>query len=128
MEEEIYQFEPEDSPDAMEGVQLHSGFPNPRHDSAPTSLDFNQRLVRHPAATFVFRIQGNDWHSLGVWPDDLAIVDRLLDPRAEDIVVWCQEGEPSFHISRLDSIPSGAVVWGVISAIIHEYRKEPSHA
>lgn len=127
MEEEFYQFEAGELPNTTEGIQLHSGFPNPRSGEAPTSLDFNQRLVRHPAATFVFRVQGDDWRSLGIWPDDLAIIDRLLDPRREDMVVWYQEGEVSFHLSRLSAVPKNALVWGVISAIIHEYRKEASH-
>lgn len=121
-EPETYLFEAEAVRDDRSGLSIHAGFPNPSDDAKRMSLDFNQLLVRHATGTFVFRVNGEDWRRFGVWHGDLAVVDRLLDPRPRDLIVWYREGQTGFGISHFNKTPNGTVVWGVVTNIIHQFR------
>lgn len=106
------------------GVSIHAGFPNPASDNRLQSLDFNQLLIEHTASTFTFRVAGNEWRALGVFDGDLAVVDRALDPRKNDIVVWWHEQETSFALSHTRDMPPDAATWGVVTAVIHQFRRQ----
>lgn len=66
------------------------------------------------------RITGSDWHDLGIFENDIAIVDRALEPRNSDLVIWWDDAE--FRISKLPDVPKDTTVWGVVASIIHRYR------
>ncbi|HYH75716.1 MAG TPA: S24 family peptidase [Candidatus Saccharimonadales bacterium] len=108
---------------AHDGVSVHAGFPNPATDQSLHSLDFNQLLIQHTASTYMFRIEGSQWEDAGVFDGDIAIVDRALDPRKTDTVVWWQDGPEAFAVSPYKQVPTGATVWGVVTASIHQFRK-----
>ena len=105
---------------ADDGVSVHAGFPNPGADRRLRGLDFNQLLIAHPSSTFVFRVRGEEGITQGIFDGDLAIVDRLANPGANDFVLW-HDGE-HFKLSRPSRIADGAAQWGVITAVIHQYR------
>ena len=107
---------------APTGISVHTGFPNPATDTSLRSLDLNQLLISHSASTYFFRVRGDEWETAGVFDGDVAIVDRVLDPRATDTVVWWQEAGETFAISRYKAVPETATVWGVITATIHQFR------
>jgi hypothetical protein len=123
MDEETYSFEAQPDTSDQSGLSIHAGFPNPSEDARALSLDFNQLLVQHPNSTFIFRIRGHDWRAFGIWDGDLAIVDRLLDPRSSDVIVWSEENTPGFGLSYSKSGPENASTWGVVTAIVHSFRK-----
>lgn len=102
------------------GVTTKRGFPNPSTDSTIISLDITELLVKHPSSTFYMRITGNEWHALGIFEEDIAIVDRALEPRNSDLVIWWEEN--LFRISKLKDVPADTEVWGVVASIIHRYR------
>lgn len=102
------------------GVSTHDGFPNPATDTSLQSLDLNSLLIKHSASTYLMRISGNDWRALGILAGDIAIVDRALDARANDIVIWHQ-GE-QLIMSYRSKVASEAAIWGVVTSIIHQYR------
>jgi DNA polymerase V len=106
----------------LEGVSVHSGFPNPATDKRLQTLDFNQLLVRHAVSTFMFRVEGNDWQDVGVFAGDIAIVDRALDPRKSDVIIWWNEPKGEFAISNYPDMPKEASCWGVVTATIHQFR------
>ena len=106
------------------GVSIHAGFPNPASDNRLQSLDFNKLLIEHTASTFTFRVAGSHWQALGIFDGDLAVVDRALDAQKNDIVVWWSEHETSFALSHLRDVPRDAVAWGVVTAVIHQFRKQ----
>lgn len=112
------------SEDTPSGVSIHAGFPNPASDKSLESLDIGQLLIQHPISTFLFRIRGSEWEHMGIFNNDLAIVDRALDPRATDLVIWWQEGEQNFAISSYKRMPEGATTWGVITTVIHQFREK----
>jgi DNA polymerase V len=109
--------------DPSNGVSIHTGFPNPATDQRLTALDFNKLLVRHPASTFMFRVRGNEWEGVGVFDGDVAVVDRALDPKKTDAVLWWNEPRGEFSISKYPNMPKTASLWGVITATIHQFRQ-----
>ncbi len=102
------------------GVSVHDGFPNPATDSSLQTLDLNQLLIQNSASTYFMRIAGNDWARQGIFADDIAIVDRAMGPKPNDPVVWVWGSE--LCISPRHKLPRGAEVWGVVTAVIHQYR------
>lgn len=110
--------------DDHNGVSIHAGFPNPAADKSFSSLDLHQLLVERPSSTFLFRIAGTDWESEGIFDGDIAIIDRALDPRPSDRIVWWDDTTGAFHISLLKRMPDSAACWGVITATVHQFRKK----
>jgi DNA polymerase V len=74
------------------------GFPSPADDYLDRPLDFNELLIENPAATFAVRIAGESMIGAGLFPNDIAIVDRSRTPRSGCIVLALIDGE--FTIKR----------------------------
>lgn len=106
--------------DSLHGVSVHGGFPNPAAESPLENPDFNKLLIRHPAATYCMRISGNAWEDRGIFDGDIAVVDRAVAPTGLALVVWWEED--SFFINKRAAMPRQHQVWGVVTAIIHQYR------
>jgi DNA polymerase V len=110
------------------GVSIHTGFPNPAADTSLHGLDLNQLLVQHSASTYFFRIRGSEWEGAGIFDNDIAIIDRALDPRSTDTAIWWNKDSDEFSISVYKKVPKDATLWGIITATIHQLRrtgKEP---
>ncbi len=84
------------------------GFPSPADDYLDRALDFNELLIEHPAATFAVRIAGESMTGAGMYPNDLAIVDRSLTPTSGCIVLALIDGE--FTIKRFCRVDGGIVL------------------
>jgi DNA polymerase V len=85
-------------------TRLRAGFPSPADDYLEKKIDLNKYLVEHTAATFLVRIDGDSMTGAGIFPGDIAIVDRSLvatDIKAMHgrIVLAVLDGE--FTIKRL---------------------------
>jgi len=106
-----------------DGVSIHTGFPNPAADKSLQTLDFNQLLVQHGASTYMFRVRGNQWEAAGVFDRDIAVVDRALDPRKDDVVIWWNEAAGEFSVSHYHAKSREGSCWGVVTATIHQFRK-----
>ncbi len=108
-----------------DGLSVHNGFPNPATDGGPgqgqrLSLDLNQLLVQRPSSTYLFRIGGHHWAGQGIYDGDIAVIDRALPARPTDLVIaWQAEGST---ICRQRQLAPGDQLWGVVTAIIHQYR------
>jgi SOS-response transcriptional repressor LexA len=105
------------------GVSIHTGFPNPATDTSLHGLDLHKLLVQHSASTYLFRVRGNEWEDAGVFDGDIAIVDRALGPRGNDVVLWWDDTRGEFALTVHSKMPPAATCWGVITASIHEFRK-----
>src|SRR4051794_21260045 len=103
-----------------DGVSVHDGFPNPATDSALQALDFNQLLIWHSASTYVMRVSGNQWQAIGIFDQDIAIIDRALSPKPVDFVIYQLNDE--FTVSNYSSLKEACQIFGVVTAIIHQYR------
>lgn len=107
--------------DELDGVSAHTGFPNPALDSSLDSLDLNRHLIKHPAGSYFMRISGNNWKDQGIFDGDIAIIDRVISPSTNDLVIWW-EGE-SFVIGPRHKLPLDIPQWGTVTTIIHTYKK-----
>lgn len=114
-----------------------AGFPSPADDYVEQHLDLNEKLIRHPSATFLMKVEGDSMVNAGIQDGDLLIVDRAIPPAPGKIVIaavngeltvkrlmlhqsgyWLQPENPDYRPIRLDD-SNDCFVWGVVSHIIH---------
>lgn len=99
-------------------VATHKGFPNPAVERGRSPLSLDKLLIRLPSSTYFFRIRGHNWHQLGIFDGDIAIVDRARTPIPGKIVIAARDtGElvlSKWGEIRLENL------WGVVTAIVHE--------
>jgi DNA polymerase V len=112
------------------------GFPSPADDYLDRPLDFNELLIENPAATFAVRVAGESMTGAGMFPGDIAVVDRSREAIDGSIVlallggeftikryrrkgrrIWLQPENPAFGEIRLNE-DSAFEVWGVITKSI----------
>jgi hypothetical protein len=105
----------------QEGVSEHTGFPNPATDTSLAGLSLDQLLVTHPVSTYFMRIRGDEWQEQGIFDGDIAIVDRAIEPKKHDLIVWVKDD--SLVISQRATMLDDATLWGVVTAVVHQYRK-----
>ena len=66
---------------------LAAGFPSPAGDYQHESLDLNEKFVRHPEASYYVRVKGESRVGLGLFVDDICLVDRQEEITDGNIVV-----------------------------------------
>lgn len=118
------------------GVSVHAGFPNaadrPEHKTGAGSraLDFNALLVQNPSSTFCFRVRGSTHEARGIFDGDIAVIDRSLQPRSGDLIIWSSPSRGGDFVLSVYKTPQHATqerledlqLWGVITAVIHSFR------
>jgi len=115
-----------EAPDNSDGVSIHAGFPNPAADRSLQALDFNKLLISHGTSTYMFRVRGSEWESVGVFDNDIAVVDRAMDPRKNDVTIWWNEQGGEFAIGHHAGMPKNATCWGVVTFTIHQLHSQPA--
>ena len=116
-----------------------TGFPSPATDYCESRLDLNDLCVKHPAATYFVRVQGDSMIDAGIFPGDVLVVDRSLTAKHGDIVIAALNGEltvrklettPTLQLVPMNSeyspvdIPedSGIEIFGVATTAVHSLR------
>lgn len=117
---------------------VEAGFPSPAEDYVEGSLDLNEYLIKHPAATFFVRVSGDSMINAGIFPGDILIVDRSLEPIDKKIVIAVLDGELTVKRLRYRGrVPSlepenenystiiiseemSFEIWGVVTNVIHK--------
>lgn len=108
-----------------DGVSAHRGFPNPglehrQAGSQKLALDLNQLLIRQSSSTYLFRIAGHHWADQGIYDGDIAVIDRAAQAGSSDLIIaWGIEG---MALCRQHQLTTSDTPWGVVTAIIHQYR------
>lgn len=118
---------------------VRAGFPSPAQDYLEGSLDLNEHLIRHPAATFIVRVEGESMTGAGIFPGDLLVVDRSVEPRDGHVVIAAVGGEltvkrlksragrwtlvaehPGYPPIALDGgvDGEGSAIWGVVTSAV----------
>ncbi|SNT70936.1 LexA family protein [Psychrobacter sp. LV10R520-6] len=67
--------------------KVKAGFPSPATDYVQNRIDLNTLLIRHPASTYLVEVEGDSMIDLGIYPNDILIVDRSLTACNKDIVI-----------------------------------------
>lgn len=119
-------------------ARVAAGFPSPADDYCEQKLDLNKHLIKHPAATFFVRVEGDSMINAGIRSGDLLIVDRAVAVTHNAIVVAYVNGEftvkriskkgskqylvpESSHYSPLEITPEmDFTTWGVVTFVIHQ--------
>lgn len=119
-------------------THIAAGFPSPADDYIEQKLDLNEYLIKHPAATFFVRVEGNSMIDAGIRSGDILIVDRALPVSNGAVVVAHVQGE--FTVKRVEQrdnksylVPANKKyppllitqemdieIWGVVSYVIHK--------
>lgn len=103
------------------GVSSHAGFPNAASGSHNKQLDLSRLLIHNPSSTFLMQLDSDEWASEGMHAGDIIIIDRSLDPKNTDLVVWWDQSQ--FIISKKQRVEQGAETWGTVTSIIHQVKK-----
>ena len=82
-----------DSELPLYSCKISAGFPSPADDHLERNLDLNSHLVKHPAATFFVRVNGDSMINAGINDNDILIVDRSLKPSHGKIVIAVVDGQ-----------------------------------
>ena len=96
---------------------ISAGFPSPAEGYEDDALDLHEYLVRHPAATFYYRVRGEDLVPLGILHDSVLVVDRSIDPKPGKLAVLDDNGE--LVVRKLK--PTDAWVHGVVVACVTRF-------
>ena len=119
------------------GHTVRAGFPSPADDYVADTLDLNSHLMPNPEACFLLKVGGYSMIGVGIYPDDLIVVNRALTPVHGKIVLAIVDGE--FTVKILEKI-NGKIrllsanpdfkpieikseqelqIWGVVTKSIH---------
>jgi DNA polymerase V len=119
---------------------VSAGFPSPCNSDLEGTLDLNELLIQHPAATFFVRAIGDSMQGAGIHSGDLLIVDRSIRPVHGHIVIAAINGEllvKHLHINNgkpqlladNEAYPALDIdeamdfqTWGVVAAVIHQFK------
>lgn len=120
-----------------------AGFPSPAADYVEDAIDLNRLIVHNPPATFFVRVKGESMVGAHILPNDIASVDRSLEPRPGQVVVAVFEGDiyikqlrrvgqrmalvscpasddtahyPNYYLDQDED----AVIWGVVNGVVRD--------
>jgi DNA polymerase V len=116
---------------------VQAGFPSTAEDYTEDRLDLNRLLIKHPAATFFVRVEGDSMKNAHIISGDILIVDRAIEPASGKIVVAVLNGEFTVKRLKIDNdqiilLPENPKfppilitketdfqVWGVVTYVLH---------
>ncbi len=70
-----------------------TGFESPAAEYTQLSLSLDELLVEHPSATFIGQAKGESMQGVGIFDDDILIVDRHNTAQHLDVIVANLNGE-----------------------------------
>lgn len=116
-----------------------AGFPSPAEDHIEKTLDINELLIEHPAATFFVRVAGDSMIGVSIQDGDILVVDRSKTPIDDNIVIALVNGEytvkrlsikdevielcpenPDYSPIRLSGMDE-LIVWGVVTGLARQF-------
>jgi DNA polymerase V len=84
-----------------------------------TNLSLDEHFIKHPAATFFVKVEGDGMVDHGIFKGDTLIIDRSLTPDKNSIVIVVIDGELTLRaFATIDS--EEAAVWGVVRGSIRD--------
>jgi DNA polymerase V len=74
-------------------ITAAAGFPSPAENYIEEYLNLNKYLINNIEATFFIRVSGDSMINVGIYNNDIIIVDRSISPKNRSIVVASLNGE-----------------------------------
>lgn len=128
--------EPKNDPNRF---RKETGFPSPARDHFEKPLSLDEYIINRPAATFFMRVKGDGLNAIGIFSDDILVIDRSINPVSKHVIVAILEGEmvvrkllkknTSMYLTKDNNVNKALKitedldfeVWGVVSHAIHKY-------
>ena len=83
------------------------------------NLSLDEHFIKHTAATFFVKVEGEGMEDHGIFKGDSLIIDRSLTPEKNSIVIAVIEGELTVRdFQSLDS--EDTTIWGVVRGSIRD--------
>ena len=119
--------------------RVSAGFPSPAGDDLEDEIDPIAWVVRHPASTFWWRVEGDCLWDVGIRDGDIIAVDRAGKRRLGRAVLAVVEGAVTAKILRKrdgkyflapansrEAFPEielteDSEIWGVIAGVVRRY-------
>ena len=119
-------------------ISASAGFPSPAENYVEEKLNLNSYLIKNKESSFFVRVSGDSMINVGIFDNDILIVDRSLDPKRQSIVVVSIDGElvikklmkdqsknyylksenSNYQNIKLNS-SRDTIIWGVVTYVIH---------
>ena len=74
-------------------ISASAGFPSPAENYVEEKLNLNSYLIKNKESSFFVRVSGDSMINVGIFDNDILIVDRSLDPKRQSIVIVSIDGE-----------------------------------
>ena len=122
-------------------ISASAGFPSPAENYVEEKLNLNSYLIKNKESSFFVRVSGDSMINVGIFDNDILIVDRSLDPKRQSIVIVSIDGElvikklmkdqsKNYYLkSENSNYPNiklnsnrDTVIWGVVTYVIHSLR------
>ena len=119
-------------------ISASAGFPSPAENYVEEKLNLNSYLIKNKESSFFVRVSGDSMINVGIFDNDILIVDRSLDPKRQSIVIVSIDGElvikklmkdqsKNYYLkSENSNYPTiklnsnrDTVIWGVVTYVIH---------
>lgn len=116
---------------------MPSCFPTPHTDASNSNIDLNEILNIKKNSCFLFRVANDTMNEVGIFKDDIVVVDKSIPAKHGHIILAVIDGE--FCIRRLykrsgqvqilqgDGLPVElsdgleVIVWGVVTACLRRF-------
>jgi DNA polymerase V len=123
----------------MPATRVSAGFPSPAGDDLEDEIDPIAWVVRHPASTFWWRVEGDCLWDVGIRDGDIIAVDRAGKRRLGRAVLAVVEGavtakilrkrDGRFYLAPANSresypdieLTEDSEIWGVIAGVVRRY-------
>ena len=122
----------------INAITAAAGFPSPAENYIEEYLDIGKYLVNNIESTFFVRISGDSMINVGIYNNDIMVVDKSLTPKNQSIVVASLNGElvvkkflkdkqgKCYLKSENENYPKiildskmDTTIWGVATYVIH---------
>ena len=119
-------------------INASAGFPSPAENYVEEKLNLNSYLIKNKESSFFVRVSGDSMINVGIFDNDILIVDRSLDPKRQSIVIVSIDGElvikklmkdhsKNYYLkSENSNYPNiklnsnrDTIIWGVVTYVIH---------
>lgn len=117
-----------------------TGFPSPADDYLEERLDLNKYLIKHPAASYYARAEGDSMIGAGIFHNDMLIIDKAIEEVKDRVIVAWLNGEFTVkryivdsRLGRVYLVPENPeyypheitpemdfMIWGVVTYNIHQ--------
>lgn len=91
--------------------RVNAGFQSPAADYIESCIDLNKHIIKNKNETFIVRANSLSMRDAGIDVNDALVVDRLIEPENEIIVVAVINNEFTVKTLVIEQQDTGRKVW-----------------